>query len=93
MRYVLTWVFGSIHNSFDVWINRDLYALKCEHGAPPDDFNPKGQKWGFPPLIPFKMRQTGYMPFIKILRANMKNRLMRIDHALGLFRAFWIPEG
>lgn len=85
--------FGSIHNSFDVWINRDLYALKCEHGAPPDDFNPKGQKWGFPPLIPFKMRQTGYMPFIKILRANMKNRLMRIDHALGLFRAFWIPEG
>lgn len=85
--------FGSIRSSFDVWINQEVYAIKAEYGAPPDEFNPKGQKWGFPPLIPFKFREKAYMPFIKVLRANMKSKLLRIDHALGLFRAFWIPEG
>lgn len=85
--------FGSIKNSFDVWINRELYALSAENGAPPDDFNPKGQKWGFPPLIPFRLKEQSYIPFIKVLRANMKGTLLRIDHALGLFRAFWIPQG
>lgn len=85
--------FGSIKNSFDVWINREIYAFNVEHGAPPDDFNPKGQKWGFPPMIPFKLREKQYLPFIKVLKSNMKNSLLRIDHALGLFRSFWIPEG
>lgn len=85
--------FGSIRSSFDVWVNQELYAIKAEYGAPPDDFNPKGQKWGFPPLIPFRLREKAYMPFIKLLKANMKTKLLRIDHALGLFRAFWIPEG
>ncbi len=84
--------FCSIKSSFDVWINQELYALKAEYGAPPDDFNPKGQKWGAPPVIPFKLKEKAYLPFIKSLRANMKTKLLRIDHALGLFRAFWIPE-
>ncbi len=85
--------FGSIKSSFDVWIQQELYALSAEYGAPPDDFNPKGQKWGFPPVIPFKLKKQGYLPFIKFLKANMKGQILRIDHALGLFRAFWIPEG
>ncbi|MCX7988731.1 MAG: 4-alpha-glucanotransferase [Thermodesulfovibrio sp.] len=84
--------FGSIKQSFDVWMNKEVYALKAEYGAPPDDFNPKGQKWGFPPLIPFKLREKGYLPLIKMLKTNMKGKLLRIDHALGIFRAFWIPE-
>jgi len=85
--------FGSIKSSFDVWIEQELYAIKAEYGAPPDDFNPKGQKWGAAPVIPFKLREKAYLPFVKILRANMKATLLRIDHAIGLFRAFWIPEG
>ncbi len=85
--------FGSTKQSFDVWINREIYALEAEYGAPPDDFNPRGQKWGFPPIIPFRLSEKAYLPFIKILRANMKATLLRIDHALGLFRAFWIPQG
>jgi len=85
--------FGSIKSSFDVWLHQNLYALSAEYGAPPDDFNPKGQKWGFPPVIPFKLKKQGYIPFIKFLKANMKGQILRIDHALGLFRAFWIPEG
>jgi len=84
--------FGSIKSSFDVWINQEIYALSSEHGAPPDDFNPNGQKWGFPPVIPFKLKEQAYLPFIKLLKCNMNSSLLRIDHALGLFRAFWIPE-
>ncbi len=84
--------FGSIKSSFDVWINQEIYALSSEHGAPPDDFNPNGQKWGFPPVIPFKLKDQAYIPFIKLLKCNMNSSLLRIDHALGLFRAFWIPE-
>lgn len=85
--------FGSVKSSFDVWLNQEIYALNAEYGAPPDDFNPRGQKWGFPPVIPFKLRKKAYLPFIKTIRSNMKSKLLRVDHALGLFRAFWIPNG
>lgn len=85
--------FGSIKTSFDVWSNQQLYALSAEYGAPPDSFNPNGQKWGFPPWIPYKLKEQGYLPFIKILRSNMNASILRIDHALGVFRGFWIPEG
>jgi 4-alpha-glucanotransferase len=89
----LDYGFGSLKSGFDVWLNREIYALHAQYGAPPDDFNPKGQKWGFPPLIPFKLKEKAYLPFIKMLKANMKCKFLRIDHALGLFRAFWIPDG
>jgi len=85
--------FGSIKPSFDVWRHQEVYALGCECGAPPDDFNPQGQKWGFPPMIPHKLRKDGYIPLIKLLRANMKGSILRFDHALGIFRTFWIPSG
>ncbi|MEN2986181.1 MAG: 4-alpha-glucanotransferase [Thermodesulfovibrionaceae bacterium] len=84
--------FGSTKSSYDVWINQNLYALDAEYGAPPDEFNPKGQKWGFPPIIPFELKNQGYLQFIKTLRANMTTEMVRVDHALGLFRAFWIPD-
>ena len=62
-------------------------------GAPPDDFSPDGQKWGFPPLIPEKIKDSGYELFIQTIQKNMKyGGAIRIDHALGLFRIFWIPD-
>lgn len=85
--------FGSLKRSFDVWFHQQVYALDVESGAPPDDFNPKGQNWGFPPMIPFKLKKQGYLPFIKILKSNICCSMLRIDHALGLFRTFWIPKG
>lgn len=85
---------GSIGQSYDTWIKQGLFAMDIDLGAPPDDFNPDGQNWGFPPLIPFNMEEEGYDFFIKIIRKNMKHfGALRIDHALGLFRQFWIPKG
>ncbi len=85
---------GSIKCGSDVWNYQDIFALGINVGAPPDDFNPLGQDWGFPPLIPQMLKKTGYEFFIQTIRKTMKYaKALRIDHALGMFRLFWIPEG
>lgn len=76
----------------ETWVYRDLYALDARIGAPPDDFNPDGQEWGLPPLVPHQLAAAGYAPLIDILRANMRHGgALRIDHVMGLMRLFWIP--
>ncbi|MGH8801717.1 MAG: 4-alpha-glucanotransferase, partial [Casimicrobiaceae bacterium] len=77
----------------DAWANQDLYALGAGVGAPPDAFNLKGQDWGLPPMIPQRLRDAGYEPFIAILRANMRDAgALRIDHVMGLLRLYWVPS-
>ena len=83
---------GSVGGGSDAWNYQDVVASDACLGAPPDDFNINGQKWGFPPFIPEKLKETGYELFIQTMRKNMKyGGALRIDHALGLFRLFWIP--
>jgi 4-alpha-glucanotransferase len=85
---------GSAGAGSDAWTHKEVIAHGAEVGAPPDDFSPDGQKWGFPPLIPEKLRETGYELFIRTIQKNMKySGAIRIDHALGLFRIFWVPDG
>jgi 4-alpha-glucanotransferase len=84
---------GAIAGGSDVWGYQEMIG-DADVGAPPDDFNPNGQNWGFPSLIPDKLRENGYEVFIETIRKNMKyGGALRIDHALGLFRLFWIPAG
>ena len=85
---------GSLSAGSDAWAYQDVIADRADVGAPPDDFSPDGQKWGFPPLIPEKLKGNAYELFIQTMRRCMKyGRAIRIDHALGLFRLFWIPDG
>lgn len=85
---------GSSDCGSDTWAHQGVFALGMNTGAPPDDFNPKGQNWIFPPLLPEQLRQSGYEVFINTLRSNLRHSgALRIDHALGLFRLFFIPEG
>lgn len=78
----------------EVWANQSVYAKGIGIGAPPDDFNLKGQGWGLVPMIPQAMTDNGYEPFITILRENMRDAgALRIDHVMGLLRLFWIPQG
>ncbi|HEY9396606.1 MAG TPA: malto-oligosyltrehalose synthase [Burkholderiales bacterium] len=78
----------------EAWANQDLYALTASVGAPPDDFNLKGQNWGLPPLIPERLRAVAYRPFVETLRATMRHSgAVRIDHVMGLARLFWVPPG
>jgi 4-alpha-glucanotransferase len=79
---------------FDTWAHGDLFARGVAIGAPPDGFNPLGQNWGLPPLIPERLRASGYRMFIDTLRANLPvGGMLRMDHAMGLFRLLWIPRG
>ena len=36
----------------EAWASQALYALGASVGAPPDEFNRRGQDWGLPPLDP-----------------------------------------
>ncbi|MCC7410902.1 MAG: malto-oligosyltrehalose synthase [Gammaproteobacteria bacterium] len=78
----------------EVWANQQLYAAGASIGAPPDDFNLRGQDWGLPPLVPEALREAAYEPFIATLRANMRHAgALRIDHVMALMRLYWIPPG
>lgn len=78
----------------EAWANQDIYAAGAGIGAPPDDFNLNGQDWGLPPMIPARLREAAYEPFIVTLRSNMASAgALRVDHVMGLSRLFWIPPG
>jgi 4-alpha-glucanotransferase len=84
-----------VHGSaYDVWRERDLFAEGASAGAPPDSFFTKGQNWGFPPLLPDRLRERGYGHLIDCLRHHLTHAgILRIDHVMQLHRLFWIPEG
>ena len=78
----------------EAWANQDLYAIAASVGAPPDDFNLRGQDWGLPPIAPERLRAAAYAPFIATLRANMRHAgALRIDHVMALARLYWVPRG
>jgi len=54
---------GSVGGGSDAWSYKEVMAHEANVGAPPDDFSPDGQEWGFPPLIPEKLRESGYELF------------------------------
>ncbi len=70
------------------------YARHISVGAPPDAFNARGQDWGLPPWRPDVLAATGHAPFRSLLRGVFRYAgALRIDHVMGLFRLWWIPEG
>jgi len=78
----------------EAWAWQDVFASGAYAGAPPDSFNLLGQNWGLPPLVPHRLREAAYAPFIEVLRANMRHcGALRIDHVMALTRVFWVPAG
>jgi (1->4)-alpha-D-glucan 1-alpha-D-glucosylmutase len=78
----------------EAWAWQELYAESVSIGSPPDEFNLHGQNWGLPPIIPERLAEAAYAPFIATLRANMKHSgALRIDHVMGLMRLYWVPPG
>lgn len=78
----------------DAWAWRRLLARDCSVGAPPDVFNTAGQDWGLPAFVPHLLRAAGYQPLAQTIRASVRGGgALRIDHVMGLFRLYWIPEG
>ena len=78
----------------DLWANRKFYISGARVGAPPDDFSPNGQDWGFPPPNREAHRADGYRLFAHTIRAAAKHGgALRIDHVMRFFRLYWIPDG
>ncbi len=78
----------------DAWAWQGVLAGGITVGCPPDALNSVGQDWGSPPLIPWRLREADYEPFIESVRSTIAGAGgIRIDHVMGLFRLWWIPEG
>ena len=77
----------------DTWTQPSLYNLNKQAGAPPDDFAVKGQNWGFPTYNWEVMKADGFS-WWKQRFTQMSNYFdaFRIDHILGFFRIWSIPE-
>jgi len=78
----------------ETWASRELFADGVTVGAPPDDYNQGGQDWQQPPWRPDRLEQAGYEPFRQIIRAALSYAgAIRIDHIIGWFRLWWVPDG
>lgn len=75
------------------WGHPDVLA-DVRIGAPPDYFNELGQDWGLAPLSPAAMAASRAAPFGALMAGVMAQAgAVRIDHAMGIWQLFLIPEG
>ncbi len=78
----------------DAWTLSGVLAQGVTVGAPPDMFNQQGQNWTQPPWHPGRLAESGYAAYRDMLRTVLRHAGgIRVDHVLGLFRLWWIPEG
>ncbi|GAC47408.1 4-alpha-glucanotransferase [Gordonia aichiensis] len=85
---------GVDRHGADAWMLGDVLASGATVGAPPDGFNQQGQGWNQPPWHPGRLAAAGYAPYRDMLRTVLRHAGgLRVDHILGLFRLWWIPDG
>ena len=76
------------------WSDPRLTVPAARIGAPPDYFNSAGQDWGLAPLSPTSLAERGFEPYRAAIETVLRHAgALRIDHAMSLYRLFWIAEG
>ena len=81
-------------DAYEVWRDRHLFLTELAAGAPPDALFLGGQNWGLPPLSPTALRRDRYSYVIRCVQHHMKVAgMLRIDHVMGLFRLYCVPQG
>ena len=84
---------GISRTSVDAWTDPRLFNLDCQAGAPPDDFSVLGQNWGLPTYNWEEMNRDGFAWWkARFRKMSEYFDAYRIDHILGFFRIWQIPE-
>ena len=85
---------GAHPGGADAWARQDVIVTGVSVGAPPDEFNQRGQDWTLPPWHPGWLAAQAGRPLGELIAATMRNAGgVRIDHVMGLARLWWIPTG
>lgn len=85
---------GTASGGSHAWSRQQDMLMGLTVGAPADLLNVHGQNWGLTTFSPRALRLHGYRPFLELLRASLRCAGgIRIDHILGLYRLWLIPEG
>ncbi len=78
----------------DAWAWQDVMVPGVSVGAPPDEFNQRGQDWNQPPWHPLRLAGQEYAPLADLMDAALRHAGgLRVDHVMGLFRLWWVPAG
>ena len=90
---------GVNRNSVETAIHPELFHLNAQTGAPPDAFSHNGQNWGFPTYDWSEKREvkSGNLSLVDWFHKRLRWMsqyfdAIRIDHVLGFFRIWEIPE-
>lgn len=84
---------GVAPDGSDTWADPDLVVPGARIGAPPDYFNAAGQDWGLAPLSPSGLAGHDFKPYRQALDTVLRHAgALRIDHAMGLYRLYWIAR-
>ncbi len=93
-------IFGDLpfyvaYDSADVWAHRSIFKLdkegqmQVESGAPLDEFNTEGQRWGMPVYNWAAVKKENYNWWLRRMKNNIALfDLLRLDHFRG-FSAYW----
>ena len=85
---------GAHPGGCDAWAGQDVIVTGVSVGAPPDEFNQRGQDWTLPPWHPGWLAARAAQPLGELVAAATRHAGgVRIDHVMGLARLWWIPSG
>ncbi len=85
---------GSHPGGADAWARQDVIVPGISVGAPPDEFNQRGQDWTLPPWHPGWLAAQQGRPVGDLVAATVRHAGgLRVDHVMGLSRLWWIPAG
>lgn len=85
---------GAAPDGAQTWADPGLVMRGLRVGCPPDLFSQDGQDWGLAPFNPSELIAQDFGPYRAIMDAVMANAgAVRLDHAMGLERLWYIPDG
>ncbi len=80
-------------DSCDAWTYPEFFNHDLRAGSPVDGENPSGQNWGFPTYNWGNLKKAKYSWWKnRLISASQYYGAYRLDHILGFFRIWAIPE-